>query len=239
MEAINNCPLWKTVVASAILYVVTLPAIRVVPCVVLPFHFGPMQSSAAVMNAASGIRVQGPGIPPQLGFANKDVIEDLKDLHAEVVIPILDFSPERAANVRSLDQAGIAVVAWMMLSKEEGFYLNTDNAPQAAERVTQFEKWSSDNNLKWAAVGLDSEPNFIELTALRTHRWRLITTLVGRLLNGARITRARNSYLDIVHQIQSRGCPVQSPTSPPNAVFIRRCWTGCSVPWTFMATKNI
>jgi len=218
MVAIINFPFWKTVVASAILYVLcvaTRPAIRMT----LPLHFGLTQYSAAVMNTASGVRVQGPGTPLQLGFAccehgieqmqslfaNKEVIEDLKDLHAEVAIPTLDFSPERAATVRLLNQADIPVIAWTMLSKEEGFYLNADNAPQAAERITQFERWSSSNNLKWAKVGLDIEPNFTELAALRTHRWRLITTLGGRLLDGARITRARQSFLEIVHQIQSRG----------------------------------
>jgi hypothetical protein len=220
--AIINFPLWKTVVASAILYVLCVashPAIQMAQ----PLHFGLTQYSAAVTNTASGVRVQGPGTPPQLGFAccdhgieqmqslfaNKEVIEDLRDLHAEVAIPTLDFSSERAATVRLLNQADIPVIAWIMLSKEEGFYLNADNAPQAVERITQFEGWSSNNNLKWAKVGLDIEPNFNELAVLRTHRWRLITALGGRLLDGARITRARQSYLEITHQIQLRGYPVQ------------------------------
>jgi hypothetical protein len=86
---------------------------------------------------STGVTVRGPGVPPNLGFAccdqgieemqalfnHQDVIANLKDLHAEVAIPILDFSPERAAAI---------------------------------------------------------EPNFGELATLRSHPWRLFTTLLWR-----------------------------------------------------------
>jgi hypothetical protein len=178
--------------------------------------------------SSAGIRVQGPGVPPHLGFAccehgieqmqslfdDQYVINDLRELHAEVAIPTLDFSAERAAVVRRLNQTGIPVIAWMMLSKEEGFYLNADNAPEAAARVAAFEKWSSDNGLKWAGVGLDIEPNFAELAALKTHRWRLITILLRRSLNSDRIAGARQEYSELIGQLQKRGYPVQTYQMP-------------------------
>ena len=177
---------------------------------------------------SAGIRVQGPGVPPQLGFAccehgieqmkslfdDQNVIDDLRELHAEVAIPTLDLSPERAAVVRRLNQAGIPVIAWMMLSKEEGFYLNADNAPEAAARVAAFEKWSSDNGLEWAGVGLDIEPNFAELAALKTHRWRLITTLLRRSVDNDRIATAHQEYSKLIGQLQKRGYPVQTYQMP-------------------------
>ncbi len=104
--------------------------------------------SAPVLAAmpSTGVTVQGTGVPPNLGFAccdqgieemqvlfnNQDVIADLKDLHAEVAIPILDFSPERAAAAHRLKQAGIPVIAWILLGKEQGLFLNVDNASEAA-----------------------------------------------------------------------------------------------------------
>jgi hypothetical protein len=92
-----------------------------------------------------------------------------------------------------------------MLSKEEGFYLNADNAPKATARVAAFEKWSSDNGLKWAEVGLDIEPNFAELAALKTHRWRLITIFLRRSVNGDRMVRARQAYSEVIRQLQKQG----------------------------------
>jgi hypothetical protein len=184
--------------------------------------------SAVGEDTSGGIRVEGPGVRPELGFAccdqgiaqmqsllaSPDVIADLKELHAEVAIPILDFSPERVAAVRELNQAGIPVIAWMEMSKEEGFYLNADNAPEAAARVATFEKWTDENGLKWEAVGLDIEPNFNEFASLKGHRWHLITMLLRQSLNGRRVQRAKQAYAALIRGIQAQGYPVQTYQMP-------------------------
>lgn len=146
-------------------------------------------------------------------ISNSEVISDLKALHAEVAIPIEDFTPERAAAVRELNQDGIPVIAWMVLSKEDGVYLNADNEPQAAARMAAFEKWTADDGLKWDAVGLDIEPNFNEFATFKGHRWRLIGKLFERSL-GRRNARARKAYAGLIRGIQSNGYPVQTYLMP-------------------------
>ena len=172
--------------------------------------------------------MQGPGKPPNLGFAccehgagaalamfaNPDVITSLKDLHAEVAVAIPDFSAERSAVVRLLNREGIPVIAWMMLSKEDGFYMNADNEPEAATRIAEFERWTADENLRWAAVGLDIEPNLAELAELKTHRWRLMTTLLDRATHGQRIERAQRAYSELIREIQSRGYRIETYQMP-------------------------
>ncbi len=184
--------------------------------------------TAVAAQAPTGIRVQGPGSSPEIGFAccdkdvgemqslfaDRNVIASLKELHAEVAVAILDFAPERTAVVRRLNQAGIRVTAWIMLSKEEGYYLNADNSPAAMARIAAFEKWTAENGLKWAAVGLDIEPNFAELAALKTHRWHLIITLIRRSLDGKRIERARTEYSRLITELQSQGYAVQTYQMP-------------------------
>ena len=147
-------------------------------------------------------------------FADRNVIASLNELHAEVAVAILDFAPERAAVVHRLNQAGIRVIAWIVLPKEEGYYLDADNSPAAMARVAAFEKWTAENGLKWAAVGLDIEPNFAELAALKTHRWHLIITLIRRSLDGRRIERARIEYSRLIAELQSRGYAVQTYQMP-------------------------
>jgi hypothetical protein len=70
--------------------------------------------SAVAAQAPTGIRVQGPGSSPDIGFAccdkgvkemhslfaDRNVIPSLNELHAEVAVAILDFAPERTAVVR-------------------------------------------------------------------------------------------------------------------------------------------
>jgi len=84
--------------------------------------------SAVAAQPLTGIRVQGPGSSPEIGFAccdqgieemhslfaDQTVIASLNELHAEVAVAILDFAPERAAaqlesgrhSCRSVDHAG-------------------------------------------------------------------------------------------------------------------------------------
>ncbi|HTV05808.1 MAG TPA: hypothetical protein VME86_10615 [Acidobacteriaceae bacterium] len=182
-----------------------------------------LASVAAAQPQPAGIRVQGPGTPPQLGFAccehgipemqalfaNPAVIPSLQTLRASVALPILDFSPQRAAVVHQLNQANVPVIAWIMLSKEHGFYLNADNVPLARNRITAFDQWTRANNLKWVAVGLDVEPNFAELGLLKGHPLRLMATLIRRSFNEHRIASARRAYSALIAQIRASGYPVQ------------------------------
>ncbi len=147
-------------------------------------------------------------------FATPGLIAQLGDLHALVAVAITDFSPQRADIVHRLNQEQIPAVAWIMLSSKDGVYLNAGNAPAAAECVNAFEKWTSDNNLHWAAVGLDIEPDFNGLSQLSRHKWHLITTLVSRSLDGQRIERAQQAYSDIIRDLQSHGYSVQTYQMP-------------------------
>ena len=198
-------------------------------CCVLACWLGMLgMQPAYAAEAADGVRIAGPGVQPQLGFAccehdiaqsqamfsDPAVIGALKELHAEVAIALPDFSPERADLVHRLNSAGIPAIAWLLLPKAQGFYFNADNAPEAASRVAAFEQWTSENHLEWAGVGLDVEPNFAQLSALRRHRWRLLATLVGRAVNGRRLDNAQRAYNALIGDLERRGYEVQTYQMP-------------------------
>lgn len=205
-----------------------------------PAHFGLLRTalfpcicnfvvvSALASEPTAGVRVQGPGVAPQLTFACCDhgvgemqslfadpsVIANLQDLHAGVAVAILDFSPERAELIRRLNQAKVPAIAWLLLSPEQGFYFNADTAPKAAARFVAFDAWSREQGLRWDGVGLDIEPDFAGLAALKDHGWRLYTTLFRRVVDGQRMLRARQSYLTLISDIRSRGYFVQTYQLP-------------------------
>ena len=144
-------------------------------------------------------------------FADPTLIPDLQDLHAGVVVSLEDLSPERAQVVRRLNEAAVPVVAWMALPHSEGYYLNAGNAPQAEKRFADFVKWTADERLHWAGVGLDIEPSLGEWTEIQQgHRWRLFTTLLGRAFDGQRVQRARTDYQRLIREMQERGYEVQT-----------------------------
>ena len=147
-------------------------------------------------------------------FADPATVAALRALHAEVALGIADFSPQRAQVVRFLNQQQIPVIACLTLLTKGGPYFNADDADEAPAQFTAFEKWTRKNGLRWVAVGLDIEPNFAELAALRNHPWRLITTLLRNSFDSKRMERAQEVLSALVGQIQSQGYPVETYTLP-------------------------
>lgn len=188
-------------------------------------QFGAIRALAA--SSSGGVLVQGPGAAPQLVFAcrdqgvgemeslfaNADVIAELKYLHAGLAVAIPDFTPERASLVRRLNQAGIPVIAALLLPKE-GYYFTADNEPAAALRFAAFDAWSRNQGLRWSGVGLDIEPNFAELATLRSHPWRLFTTLLWRAVDVQRMRRAKRAYSALIANMRARGYFVQTYQLP-------------------------
>jgi hypothetical protein len=185
-------------------------------------------ASALPSTPSAGIHIQGPGVTPQLMFAccdhgvaqmqslfvEADVVADLKNLHAGLAVAVSDFSPERAAIVRRLNQAGIPLIAVLTMAKEQGFYFNAENATLAAAGFAAFDAWSREQGLKWDGVGLDIEPNFAELATLRSHPWRLVTTFLWRAVDLPSTRRARRAYSTLIANMRGRNYFVQTYALP-------------------------
>ncbi|MFZ1015778.1 MAG: hypothetical protein WAN28_20705 [Terracidiphilus sp.] len=188
----------------------------------------PALSSSAALDVSDTLRVQGSGTAPQLGFACCDqgidkaqalfadptVSPALQALHAEVAVALTDLSPARAALVQKLNQSAIPAVAWIILPADQGYYINADTAPQTAARIAAFEHWTRDNHLRWAAVGLDIEPNFGELSAFKGHPGRLVAAMLHRSFDTARIVRAKALFSALIARLHSDGYTVQTYILP-------------------------
>jgi hypothetical protein len=183
--------------------------------------------ASSVSDTASVEVKRKPGKLPQIGFAcelengplqklfnTPGLISDIKDMNANISLALIDFSPERAEIVHRLNEAGIPVIAWLVLPWEQGYYMNASNAPQSAVCFNNFEKWTATNNLKWAAVGIDVEPNIKEFgDLLKAGKGKLISTIIGRSLSLKRVKQAkeaRSAYSALIQHIQSRGYKVQT-----------------------------
>jgi hypothetical protein len=189
---------------------------------------GSLQRVAAAEAKVEAIRVQGPGTQPQIFFAccdqglsdmeswvsNPLVISQLQALHAGLAVEISDFTPERAQAVRKLNEAGIPLTAWLVMSREQGHYLNGLNAPEAEERFTQFEQWTKENGLKWGAVGLDIEPNFDQLKEAGRHKGSFLWLMIKRFFDYGQVERGRKAYAGLIQRIRAAGYPVQTYQMP-------------------------
>ena len=146
--------------------------------------------------------------------AGSAVIADLVALGAGVSLGILDLSPERAAVVRRLNQAGVPVRAWLLLPESDGYWFNANNAEPAAARYEAFKRWTAEHELRWEGVGLDIEPDMREIEALRVN-WRGVAlALRRRLFSGDLLRRAEGDYAALVARIRADGYHVDSYVLP-------------------------
>lgn len=182
----------------------------------------------AIGEPLGDIRVEGPVERPQLFFAccngemaanqalfvDGHVIASLKSLHAGVALATDDLSPARAQIVKRLNDAGIPVVAWFVVPGEQGYYLNSGNAPQAAQRFIEFQQWTARWQLHWSAIGLDIEPDIRLFDDLQHHRMRLVPMFFVRYFEFGKMRRAREAYEDLIRTMQSQGYVVQTYQLP-------------------------
>jgi len=148
-------------------------------------------------------------------FADSSVMGDLVALEAGVSLGILDLSGERAKVARRLNEAGIPVVAWLLLPEEQGYWFNLGNAPQAAARYADFKAWTAEHSLQWAGVGVDIEPDIREVQQLLSDRRRLLPALLRRAFDPGRLRSAQTAYGALVAQMRADGYRVDCYHMPP------------------------
>jgi hypothetical protein len=138
-------------------------------------------------------------------FEQPDLMDHLRSIQASVSLGLLDLSPLRAAVVRKLNEAGIPTVAWLLLPKQEGYWCNLGNAPQAIARYEDFKIWTQQHGLAWDGIGLDIEPDIREMEQFARARLRLGWKLLGRVFRRRNLSEARARYNSLVEQIRSDG----------------------------------
>jgi len=151
---------------------------------------------------------------PLLDLINEEIIADLKKLSASISLGILDLSNERAQVVQQMNEAGIPVIAWLLLPEEDGYWFNVSNSAQAYERYLEFKRWSNEHNLYFSRVGLDIEPDIREMVKLSSNKLELLPTIIRRLVNRRQILSARSAYRQLTELIHEDGFPVDSYQFP-------------------------
>lgn len=142
-------------------------------------------------------------------FASNSLIQQLSRMGANICMGIQDLGAERAKIVKKLTKAGIPVTAWLLLPREQGYWTNLDTIPQTFDRYYEFRKWSLDNQLTWAAVGLDIEPRIDFLTKLSNNPFQQIPTLIKRFFAVSRYKKSKEDARSLIRQIHADGFAVE------------------------------
>jgi hypothetical protein len=143
-------------------------------------------------------------------FADPAVIDFLSATQAGVSLGILDLSPERAEVVRRLNRAGVPVSAWLLLPRDQGYWFNLDNAPEAAQRYDEFILWTAQNDLSWQRIGVDIEPDMRSIQMLTTQPREGVKRLLSGALNTPRLVNGTRIYRELVEHIHADGYAVEA-----------------------------
>lgn len=183
-----------------------LPALRrkvgVLLFIVMPF-ISPANPILSFFNEMKGLRLQ------EL-FKDSTLIPTLQQLHAEVRMGILDLTAERATVIKRLNQAGIPVVAWLLLPPEKGYWFNSRNGQQAIERYQEIKQWADQEGLLFKGIGIDLELDINDANLIRSHPWKLLMKLPPRLYDKSVIKEGQEVYAKLIALIKKDGYPLES-----------------------------
>jgi hypothetical protein len=147
-------------------------------------------------------------------FADTALISQLVEMTASLRIGLLDFSPERTQTIVKLNQAGIPVIAWLLLPEEEGYWFHMNNGDKATQRFADFKKWTAENNLKWEGLGIDLELDFSDACLMVKHPFKLAWKAYKRLYDNHSLEQGRVIYQKLIAQIMAEGYNVESYVIP-------------------------
>jgi len=148
-------------------------------------------------------------------FSDGTVTDQLVALEAKVSLGILDLSPERASVVQRLNEAGVPVVAWLLLPKSQGYWFNADNGSKAVVRYAAFQQWTAQHGLVWDGIGVDIEPDIQVMESLVSGNVaEVLPRLLRNAFDRARVARAQAIYTTLITQMGIDGYRVESYQFP-------------------------
>ncbi len=145
---------------------------------------------------------------------NESLVSDVRALNARISLGLPDLSARRAKAVRRLNEAGVPVIAWLLLPKDEGYWLNLRNSGPAFRRYLDFLEWTERENLKWAAIGLDIEPDMREIAELARKNLRILPEYARRLFARREWQKGLASYKKFIDRIHEDGFKVETYQFP-------------------------
>lgn len=131
-----------------------------------------------------------------------------------VAVALHNLSHETAQAITTLNQHRIPVIAWLLLSAEEGFWFNLQNYPQAIERYRSVRQWAQAHQLQFQAIGLDIEPPLGEVIASRRRGIRDIARRIWLANENVLYQSARAAYVDLIAEIHHDGYEVHTYQLP-------------------------
>jgi hypothetical protein len=148
-------------------------------------------------------------------FKDSSLIPNLQAIHGEIRMGTLDLTSERAGIIKKLNDAGVPVIAWIVLSEEDGYFSNSINADLSKKRYQEIKDWADKNQLKFKAIGFDFEIDMNDLKLAKSSPLKLVSKMFTRLYeNDSNLKLAKLKYDTLMAQVKTDGYAVEGYFMP-------------------------
>lgn len=142
------------------------------------------------------------------------VITQLSLLKAGVSMGLRDLTAARAEVVRALNAANVPVTAWLLLSRDEGYFATHTNVEAIEAAYTRLMAWARHHQLHLTGLGLDFEPDLRELDELMARPGLTLAKWLLRRGRGPVVEQARTAYQRLVERARGDGLRVETYQFP-------------------------
>jgi len=147
-------------------------------------------------------------------FHDGHVIDFLKKMDANLSLGLIDLSDQRAEVVKKLNHNGIPVTAWLLLSKEHGYWTSLDSIHETVVRYADFMTWANKHKLTFSTIGLDIEPKLETISALARKPLGQLLVIAKRLFLGSQFVEEEMEARMLIQKIQTDGYAVETYQFP-------------------------
>ncbi len=124
---------------------------------------------------------------------------------AAVSMAVLDLGQSRRRAVALLEEHDVPVTAWLVLDREDGYWLTADNPELARRQYHRVRDWAWQHDLGVEAVGLDIEIPLDDSVALMEQGSRALWRLMQRRRSVEQVRGAARQYAELVEEIRADG----------------------------------
>ncbi|NOK60715.1 MAG: hypothetical protein GFH27_549297n316 [Chloroflexi bacterium AL-W] len=141
------------------------------------------------------------------------VLNILSKHRYSIALGLPEFDEEHATAARLLNEHSIPLVAWLIFASEDDDAFNAQNYPQALACYRKFHVWTTEQQLRFDAIGLEIAPP-TEAVRMEKHYVRHIINRIRLAHDNVLYPAAQNAYGELIAMIHRDGYEVHTYQVP-------------------------
>jgi hypothetical protein len=154
------------------------------------------------------------GAPLRELLERPGVLDGLSRQGAALALAMLDTDDERREAIAELEARAIPYTAWLVLPRDDGYWLTADNPQAAADRYRELSDWFTAGGQRPICYGLDVETPIADSVDLFEQGQKALMRLLASRRSQAQLREAARAYDALLDEMRVDGHAVESYQFP-------------------------